>query len=123
LFAKLRSRSVNRACIAKILQRCAKNFYDAISMRCFRLSDVVLLRAVDSGLIFAALPRVRARCGALRQAAPHFLKNQKSSPVRPARAQRIAHHDAALAPARTFFESECDGGQRIHQCAWNRKIL
>jgi hypothetical protein len=31
-------------------------------------------------LIFAALPRVRARCGALRQAAPHFLKNQNLHP-------------------------------------------
>jgi hypothetical protein len=31
-------------------------------------------------LIFAALPRVRARCGALRQAAPHFLKIENLHP-------------------------------------------
>ena len=71
------------------LHRVRKIFCDAISIRCFRLSVSNLIRAVDTRAVFAALPRVRARCGALRQAAPHFRTNLKSPLVRPARALRI----------------------------------
>jgi hypothetical protein len=74
LFAKSRSLSAFRAVAGKFYATLRKNFSDAISIRCFRLSVSDLIRAVDTRAVFAALPRVRARCGALRQAAPHFQK-------------------------------------------------
>jgi hypothetical protein len=78
LFAKSRLWSAPGGFAKKFLPFFAKIFNDAISIRCFRVSDSDLIRAIDSRVVFAALPRVRARCGALRRAAPHFQKNQQS---------------------------------------------
>jgi hypothetical protein len=88
-----------RIFVSKIVLRASAHALEALKLRCalkkflgsdlntmLQFYEALVVRVVDSGLDFAALPRVRARCGALRQAAPHFLKNPKSSPVRPAQA-------------------------------------
>jgi hypothetical protein len=55
----------------EIFAAVSKIFYDAISIRCLRLSDAVLLRTVDSGLIFTPL----LACG---RAVAHCVKRPRT---------------------------------------------
>ena len=83
--------------------RSVKIFNDVISMRCAEFYQARPARVVDSGLVFAALPRVRARCGALHPAAPHFQKSKifnRSFGVAP----RIVQHNARRCACANFLK-------------------